>query len=56
MRRFEFDEIPVRHNEEHVNEQMGRELPWKVDDSAYDSPHVKANCCSRHTFTGRHCQ
>ena len=38
----EFDEIPVRHNEEHVNEQMGRELPWKVDDSAYDSPHVKA--------------
>jgi len=39
----EFDELPVRHNEEHVHEQMARELPWTVDQRALDSPHVKAN-------------
>ena len=38
----EFDELPVRHNEEHVNAQMARELPWAVDAKAVDSPHVKA--------------
>ena len=38
----EFDELPVRHNEEHVNAQMARELPWRVDEKACDSPHVKA--------------
>ena len=38
----EFDELPVRHNEEHVNAQMARELPWLVDEKACDSPHVKA--------------
>jgi len=39
----EFDELPVRHNEEHVNAQMATELPWEVDKQAFDSPHVKAN-------------
>jgi len=38
----EFDELPVRHNEEHVNAQMAKELPWPVDERACDSPHVKA--------------
>ena len=38
----EFSELPVRHNEEHVNAQMANELPWRVDENAYDSPHVKA--------------
>ena len=38
----EFDELPVRHNEEHVNAQMARELPWRVDEASCDSPHVKA--------------
>lgn len=32
----------VRHNEEHVHAQMSTELPWRVDQSALDSPHVKA--------------
>ena len=39
----EFDELPVRHNEEHVHAQMANELPWPVDRGALDSPHVKAN-------------
>lgn len=26
----EFDELPVRHNEEHVHAEMARELPWCV--------------------------
>ena len=38
----EFDELPVRHNEEHVHFQMAKELPWAVDQGALDSPHVKA--------------
>ena len=38
----EFDELPVRHNEEHVNAQMGAELPWASPHLAYESPHVKA--------------
>ena len=39
----EFDELPVRHNEEHVNAQMALELPWAVDDRLMDSPHTKAH-------------
>jgi activating signal cointegrator complex subunit 3 len=39
----EFDELPVRHNEEHVHAQMAKELPWRVDERSLDSPHVKAN-------------
>ena len=38
----EYDELPVRHNEEHVNAQMAEELPWKVDHRLIDSPHTKA--------------
>jgi len=39
----EFDELPVRHNEEHVNLQLSKELPWKVDERSMDSPHTKTN-------------
>ncbi len=39
----EFDELPVRHNEEHVNAQMAQELPWAVDGRLMDSPHTKAH-------------
>jgi len=39
----EFDELPVRHNEEHVNLQMSKELPWRLDERTMDSPHTKAN-------------
>ena len=38
----EYAELPVRHNEEHVNEQMAQGLPWAVDESQFESPHVKA--------------
>ncbi|KAL1514923.1 hypothetical protein AB1Y20_004002 [Prymnesium parvum] len=39
----EFDELPVRHNEEHVNLQLSDALPWRVDERTLDSPHTKAN-------------
>lgn len=38
-----YDELPVRHNEEVVNEQLADKLPWPVERSRFDSPHVKAN-------------
>jgi len=38
----EFDELPVRHNEEHTNAALAATLPWSVDQRALDSPHVKA--------------
>ena len=37
----EFSELPVRHNEEELNEGLARALPWPAR-GAYDSPHVKA--------------
>ena len=33
----------MRHNEEVVNEQLADKLPWPVERSRFDSPHVKAN-------------
>ncbi|KAG0625562.1 hypothetical protein M758_2G065100 [Ceratodon purpureus] len=39
----EFDELPVRHNEEKFNEGLAKELRWPVDMRALDDPHVKTN-------------
>jgi len=39
----EYDELPVRHNEEHVNAAMADGLPWAVDGRSFESPHTKAN-------------
>ena len=47
----EFEELPVRHNEDVLNEQLSRELLGRVEDEAlvselegrgFDDPHVKA--------------
>jgi hypothetical protein len=41
----------VRHNEDELNEQLARLLPWRVRDGSYDDPHTKAflllqaHCC-----------
>lgn len=42
----EFDEVPVRHNEEHLNAQLAAAVPWQAAtlrmQHAMDDPHVKA--------------
>lgn len=37
----EFSELPVRHNEEHMNEELSRVVPYSVNMSTLDSPHTK---------------
>lgn len=39
----EFDELPVRHNEENYNEALSKNVPYMVDNNRLDDPHVKAN-------------
>lgn len=39
----EYDELPVRHNEENLNEALSTRVPYLVDDQHLDDPHVKAN-------------
>nr|XP_016435955.1 PREDICTED: DExH-box ATP-dependent RNA helicase DExH14-like [Nicotiana tabacum] len=39
----EYDELPVRHNEENYNEKLSEKVPYAVDHSRLDDPHVKAN-------------
>jgi activating signal cointegrator complex subunit 3 len=38
----EYDELPVRHNEDQLNAQLAEELPWEVDPLALDDAHTKA--------------
>eukprot|EP00906_Rhabdomonas_costata_P036183 RCo050792 len=39
----EYSELPVRHNEDKMNAELAREVPWPVDTRNLDDPHVKAN-------------
>ncbi|CAI0431699.1 unnamed protein product [Linum tenue] len=39
----EYDELPVRHNEEKYNEALSERVPYLVDKNSLDDPHVKAN-------------
>jgi activating signal cointegrator complex subunit 3 len=39
----EYDELPVRHNEDNLNEELGGEVRFPVDEFMYDDPHTKAN-------------
>lgn len=39
----EYNELPVRHNEENYNEALSEKVPYKVDKNCLDDPHVKAN-------------
>lgn len=39
----EFEELPVRHNEDKENADMNRSMRWPVDTSAFDSPHTKTH-------------
>ena len=39
----EYEELPVRHNEEKLNHALAQEVPWAVDDLSLDEPSTKAN-------------
>uniref|UniRef100_A0A1D1YQG8 RNA helicase n=1 Tax=Anthurium amnicola TaxID=1678845 RepID=A0A1D1YQG8_9ARAE len=39
----EYDELPVRHNEENYNAALSEKVPYIVDTNHLDDPHVKAN-------------
>ncbi|KAF6165077.1 hypothetical protein GIB67_000661 [Kingdonia uniflora] len=39
----EYDELPVRHNEENFNEALSERVPYPVDKHRLEDPHVKAN-------------
>lgn len=38
----EFDELPVRHNEEKYNEALSEKVKYPVDKNRLDDPHIKA--------------
>ncbi|XWS51215.1 hypothetical protein CRYUN_Cryun12cG0157700 [Craigia yunnanensis] len=39
----EYDELPVRHNEENYNEALSKRVRFMVDQNRLEDPHVKAN-------------
>eukprot|EP01017_Pseudomicrothorax_dubius_P044622 TRINITY_DN7563_c0_g4_i4.p1 TRINITY_DN7563_c0_g4~~TRINITY_DN7563_c0_g4_i4.p1 ORF type:complete len:310 (-),score=110.87 TRINITY_DN7563_c0_g4_i4:35-964(-) len=39
----EYEEVPVRHEEENLNEALSKLVPHRVDMRRLDSPHVKTN-------------
>ncbi|KAI9174879.1 hypothetical protein LWI28_024049 [Acer negundo] len=39
----EYNELPVRHNEENYNEALSKRVRYMVDKNRLDDPHVKAN-------------
>ncbi|KAH9722142.1 DExH-box ATP-dependent RNA helicase DExH14 [Citrus sinensis] len=39
----EYDELPVRHNEDNHNEALSQRVRFAVDNNRLDDPHVKAN-------------
>jgi activating signal cointegrator complex subunit 3 len=38
----EYNELPVRHNEDQLNAQLAEVCPWEVDEISLDSAHTKA--------------
>ncbi|XP_006824124.2 activating signal cointegrator 1 complex subunit 3-like [Saccoglossus kowalevskii] len=39
----EYDELPVRHNEDATNGELAEKVPLEVNPYSYDSPHTKAH-------------
>ena len=39
----EYDEMPVRHNEDKLNAQMLQQVRWPLKNLTPDDPHLKAN-------------
>lgn len=38
---YEYAQLPVRHNEDNLNEQLAKQCPLPVSAATYDSPHTK---------------
>ena len=39
----EYDELPVRHNEDKINLTLAQEVRWPTPTKSSDDPHTKAN-------------
>ena len=39
----EYDELPVRHNEDKINTTLAGDVRWPTDAKSADDPHTKAN-------------
>ena len=39
----EYDELPVRHNEDKINTALSGEVRWPIDTRSADDPHTKTN-------------
>jgi hypothetical protein len=39
----EYDELPVRHNEDKINTTLAGDVRWPTDTRSADDPHTKAN-------------
>merc|ERR1712178_230529 len=39
----EYDEPPVRHNEDKLNAELAEHVKWEIDTRSVDSPHTKAH-------------
>lgn len=50
----EYDELPVRHNEDKHNEELSERVPLAVDINKFDDPHVKANLLFQAHFSRLH--
>ena len=48
----EFNELPVRHNEEILNAELAKKLPWKESRMDFESPNVKAFLLMQAHFYG----
>ena len=46
----EYDELPVRHNEEQLNAELARLVRWEVDSFSLDNPHTKVRRRGRGGF------
>ncbi|ODM91249.1 Activating signal cointegrator 1 complex subunit 3 [Orchesella cincta] len=40
---YEYDQLPVRHNEDLLNEELAKDCPIEVAAGTYNSPHTKAH-------------
>ncbi|XP_078001399.1 activating signal cointegrator 1 complex subunit 3-like [Glandiceps talaboti] len=47
----EYAELPVRHNEDSLNEELAGKLPLEVNQYSYDSPHTKTHLLLQAYFT-----
>lgn len=39
----EYTDLPVRHNEDHMNSELAKCLPIELNPHSFDSPHTKAH-------------